>query len=106
MSAGRLIRVVVLGLGLVLSSGSFAAGQTIRFVDDDGPAGGDGRSWQTAYRFLQDALFEARRRGSTITEIRVGQGRYTPDRDEGGHVTPGDRTASAYWRSSDSCDCG
>ena len=94
MSAGRMIRVVVLGLGLVLSSGSFASGQTVRFVDDDGPAGGDGRSWQTAYRFLQDALFEARRRGSTIAEIRVGQGRYTPDRDEGGHVTPGDLTAS------------
>lgn len=26
------------------------------YVDDDAPLGGDGTSWDTAYRFLQDAL--------------------------------------------------
>jgi predicted outer membrane repeat protein len=35
-----------------------AAGGKIIYVDDDAPPGGDGHSWQTAYRYLQDALQE------------------------------------------------
>ena len=31
----------------------------VLFVDDDAPLGGDGQTWGTAYRFLQDALFDA-----------------------------------------------
>ena len=34
------------------------AGGTL-FVDDDAPAAGDGTSWNTAYRFLQDALTDS-----------------------------------------------
>jgi len=60
------------------------------YVDDDAPLGGDGLSWETAYRFLQDALANA----VAGTEIRVGQGVYKPDQDEAGGVTPGDRTAT------------
>ncbi|MHC5115282.1 MAG: hypothetical protein ACYTGP_12740, partial [Planctomycetota bacterium] len=51
-------------------------------VDDDAPPGGDGQSWATAYRFLQDALAEAGAKGSDVTAIRVAQGLYLPDRDE------------------------
>ena len=63
------------------------------FVDDDAPLGGDGLSWNSAYRFLQDAIFDAAS-DLTINEIRVAQGTYTPDLDEAGAVTPGDRAAT------------
>ena len=62
-------------------------------VDDDAPLGGDGLSWNTPYRFLQDALFDAAN-DPTMTEIRVAQGTYTPDEDEAGVVMPGDRAAT------------
>ena len=38
---------------------SSAQAGTVRYVDDDAPLGGDGLSWDTAYRYLQDALTEA-----------------------------------------------
>ena len=69
--------------------------QVVILVDDDAPPGGDGATWPTAYRYLQDALAEAATNGAP-TEIRVGQGRYTPDRDESGNVTRGDRAASFH----------
>ena len=46
------------------------------FVDDDAAPGGNGAGWNTAHRFLQDALQVA------TTEIRVAQGTYLPDRTE------------------------
>ncbi len=70
---------------------STAQADTI-FVDDDAQLGGDGLSWSTAFRYLQDALSLAS--GADITEIRVAQGVYTPDQDEGGNVAPGDREAA------------
>ncbi|HUU85255.1 MAG TPA: right-handed parallel beta-helix repeat-containing protein [Phycisphaerae bacterium] len=70
-----------------------AQAQVIRYVDDDAATGGDGLAWATAYKCLQDALWEAGANG-TITDIRVAQGTYTPDVDEGGQVTPGDRAAN------------
>jgi hypothetical protein len=60
------------------------------YVDDDAPPGGDGSDWATAFKYLQDALANA----SSGDEIRVAQGTYKPDQDEGGNVTPGDRTAT------------
>jgi hypothetical protein len=63
-------------------------------VDDTAPPGGDGQSWSTAYRFLQDALTEAGSPISNVTQIRVAQGLYLPDRDE---LNPGgtdDRAAT------------
>jgi len=60
------------------------------FVDDDAPLGGDGLSWNTAYRFLQDALANA----VAGSEIRVAEGVYLPDQDEAGNVTVGDRFAT------------
>ena len=69
-----------------------AHGGAILFVDDDAPPGGDGTTWKTAYRFLQDALADAS--GGGIAEIRVGQGTYTPDRDEANPDGTGDREAT------------
>jgi hypothetical protein len=59
-----------------------AVAGTLLFVDDNAPPGGDGTSWKTAFRFLQDALTVARRPGSGVNEIRVAQGTYKPDHDE------------------------
>jgi len=55
-----------------------ATAQRIFYVDDDGPPLGDGMSWSTAYRFLQDALADAGLVGESV-EIRVAQGTYRPD---------------------------
>ncbi|MCH7925185.1 MAG: hypothetical protein IIC51_06590 [Planctomycetes bacterium] len=60
-------------------------------VDDDAPPGGDGTTWDTAYRFLQDALADAS--GGGVTETRVGQGTYKPDRDEANPKGTGIREA-------------
>ena len=48
------------------------------YVDDDAPAPGDGTSWTTAYRYLQDALTDASMAGGPV-EIHVAQGLYRPD---------------------------
>ena len=59
-----------------------ALAQTVRYVDDDASTNGDGTTWGTAYRYLQDALAEASA-DPGIIEIRVAGGLYTPDQDEG-----------------------
>ncbi|MHC4740757.1 MAG: right-handed parallel beta-helix repeat-containing protein, partial [Planctomycetota bacterium] len=46
----------------------------VLYVDADAPPDGDGSSWATAFRHLQDALFNA----SPGTEIRVAEGVYKP----------------------------
>ncbi len=56
------------------------AGAQVLYVDDDASLAGDGSNWATAYRFLQDALTDAS--GGDVSEIRVAQGVYLPDRDE------------------------
>lgn len=68
-----------------------ASAQTIIYVDDDAPPGGDGLTWDTAFKYLQDALAAV---GTNGTEVRVAQGLYMPDQDEAGQVTPGDRSAT------------
>ncbi len=94
---------------------------TVIYVDDDAVLGGDGRSWQTAYRYLQDGLSVAaalveleendqvpdtggRSSRSVMqdvpaadpcpVEIRVAQGRYVPDCNEAYPGGSGDRDAS------------
>lgn len=52
-----------------------AAGRVI-YVDDYGPPSGNGSSWSTAFRYLQDALTTAQ----PDDEIRVAQGKYWPDK--------------------------
>jgi uncharacterized repeat protein (TIGR02543 family) len=58
------------------------------FVDDNAPAGGDGASWASAHKYLQDALAGA----EYGDEIWVAEGTYKPD--QGAGKTAGDRTAS------------
>ncbi|MBU0641596.1 MAG: right-handed parallel beta-helix repeat-containing protein [Planctomycetes bacterium] len=77
----------LLGLG---AAGSAPAHADTVHVDDEAPLGGDGTTWDTAFKYLQDALADA----NPGDEIRVAQGDYTPDLDEAGHVTPGDREAT------------
>ena len=72
------------------ASRSFAGG--VLFVDDDAALGGDGIKWDTAYRFLQDALTDAS--GGGISEVHVAQGVYQPDRDEANPDGTGDRAAT------------
>jgi hypothetical protein len=80
-------------LWCLLASAAPVAGQSIRYVDDDASTNGTGLDWDHAYRYLQDALFDASG-DPTITEIHVAGGTYKPDQDEGGHVTAGDRFAT------------
>ncbi len=54
------------------------AARYIVYVDDDAAPSGGGRSWTTAYRFLQDALTDAESSGEPV-EVRVAQGLYKPD---------------------------
>jgi hypothetical protein len=63
----------------------------VLYVDDDAPPGGNGSSWQTAFRHLQDALTAAATAEKPL-EIRVAQGVYKPDQGVG--QTAGDRLAS------------
>ena len=53
-----------------------------RFVNCNAPPGGDGLSWKTAYKDLQDALDEIIRPGM-VNEIWVAAGTYKPDRGTG-----------------------
>jgi hypothetical protein len=61
------------------------------YVDDDANGVGDGLSWKTPYRYLQDALGDAES-GDKPVEIRVARGIYKPD--QGASVAPGDREAT------------
>ncbi len=64
---------------LVAAAIPSSANQRIIYVDDDANVPGDGSSWQTAYKFLQDALADANDSEKPV-EIRVAQGIYKPDR--------------------------
>ncbi len=49
------------------------------FVDDNASAGGDGTSWASAHKYLQDALADA----VYGYEIWVAEGTYKPDQGAG-----------------------
>ncbi|MBN1124224.1 MAG: hypothetical protein JXA82_04390 [Sedimentisphaerales bacterium] len=65
----------ILGLILVLTIPLPLFAGTILYVDDDAAPEGDGLSWNTSLKYLQDALMLA----SKGDEIRVAQGVYKPD---------------------------
>ena len=67
---------------------AIAAGGTI-YVDADASPGGDGQTWGTAYKYLQDALYKPPTSGD---QIWVAAGTYHPDEDEAANVDPNDRT--------------
>ena len=86
----RLMTLAV--LMIALPHLSTASAQTVIYVDDDAPLGGDGTSWPTSYTYLQDALAAA----TGGDAIHVAQGVYRPDQDEAGNATPGDRLATFH----------
>lgn len=59
------------------------AGPPTYFVDDDANWGGDGSSWDTAFRDLQDALDVIARDRPPLATVHLAQGTYTPDRGTG-----------------------
>lgn len=67
---------------------SSARGQTTWYVDDDANPGGNGTSWSSPYKYLQDAIAVA----NTSDETHIAEGIYKPDKDESGNVIPGLRT--------------
>ncbi|MHC4338083.1 MAG: right-handed parallel beta-helix repeat-containing protein [Planctomycetota bacterium] len=75
--------VFLLGFGCTI-----AAGEVI-YVDRTASTGGTGQTWGTAYKYLQDALYKPPTGGD---EIWVAAGTYKPDKDEGGNVTPNERS--------------
>ncbi len=79
---------------LCLCSAPALASGGVLFVDDDAAVAGDGLSWDTAYRFLQEALAFASDPANGVGEIRVAQGMYQPDRSEGNPKGTGDRDRS------------
>jgi hypothetical protein len=72
---------------LLLFIGQFLFSKVI-FVDDDSTLGGDGTSWATAHKYLQDALAVA----EYGDEIWVAEGTYKPDQGRG--QTSGNREAT------------
>lgn len=96
-SRATIMKKITLSLLAFLLSVAAAPAQILR-VDDDAPAGGDGLSWPTAFRHLQDALAAAAS-DPGVSEIRVAAGTHRPDRDEGGVAVPGDRLATFGLRS-------
>ena len=63
------------------------------YVDDS--AGSDGRSWQTACTYLQDALTLASG-AAKPAEIRIAQGIYRPDEDTLHPGGTGNRAATSH----------
>jgi predicted outer membrane repeat protein len=76
-------------LAALLAAGGTAAGRII-YVDDDANVGGDGQTWGTAYKHLQDGLAAA----SSGDEVWVAEGVYRPDEDRDHPDGTGERTAS------------
>ncbi len=92
-SAYRMVeRLAVAVLLFSLSCTTASHADMILFVDDDAPPGGDGLSWDTAFRFLADALAAAE--DPFDAEIRVAQGVYKPDRDDASPEGSGDEDLS------------
>jgi hypothetical protein len=77
-------------MGGILLISSAAQGQSILYVDDDAPAGGDGLNWSTAFNELQSALHAA----TAGDQIWVASGTYKPDYDMGAGTYTGNRTAT------------
>ena len=84
----------VVGVTLAMCTAVGGPTGSVLFVDDVAPPGGDGTSWATAVRFLQDALAVAADPLNGIAEIRVAEGTYPPDSDEASPAGSGERAAT------------
>ncbi|MCB9135502.1 MAG: hypothetical protein H6636_08750 [Anaerolineales bacterium] len=76
--------ILMFGLAFLFVNQPVFADATIIYVNAGASAGGDGRSWGTAYPYLQDALDETNANGGSAYEIWVAQGLYYPDQDSDG----------------------
>ncbi len=72
----------------ITTFGAISAGARVIYVDADVNTPGDGTSWATAYRSLQDGLSEA----TDGDEVWVAKGTYRPD--EGAGWSAGDRAST------------
>ena len=70
----------VSGCAAMLALTAAANGFVVIYVDDSTVANGPGTSFNNAYRHLQNALTFAAVPANNVTEIRIGQGTYRPDR--------------------------
>ncbi len=81
----------IVAVACVLLASACTTGQArVIYVDDDANGVGDGLSWESPYKYLQDALADAES-GDKPVEIRVARGAYKPD--QGALLVPGDREA-------------
>ncbi len=87
------MRASVIATVAAVLIGACTAGGKVIYVDDDANSPGDGASWATAYKYLQDALADANSSPKPV-EIRVAQGLYRPDRSAAEPNGTGDRLAS------------
>jgi parallel beta-helix repeat protein len=78
---------------LLLAVFSAPAGAKTIYVDDDANGLNDGSSWQNAYKYLQDALMDAKS-STKLVEIRVAQGIYRPDETSAEPNGTGNREAT------------
>lgn len=88
MRSGILVSLTVV---VLCAFAATAESAQVIYVDDDAVEGGNGSSWQTACRYLQDALVLAGAAAKPV-EIHVAVGIYKPD--QGAGITPGDRAAN------------
>lgn len=88
---GRTARFIHIMLVLTCLSPAPAA---VVFVDGRAAACGDGTTWATAYKYLQDALTAACYSGGTISEIWIAAGTYRLDRDCAHPTGTGNRAAT------------
>ena len=87
------IQLLAAGIRAIEQDNDLPAGN-ILFVDADAPGLNTGMNFSKAYTQLQDALTVAAMYPGIVTEVRVAEGTYKPDRSVG--VTPGDRTATFH----------
>lgn len=87
----RLAAAVMVALLTGAATPAFA--QHVIHVDPSAPAGGDGATWATAYRFLTDALAAAAR-SQGADEIRCADGVQRPDQSEGWPLGTGNVAAT------------
>jgi hypothetical protein len=73
-----------------LSDWTVCKGPSTIYVDADASAGGNGQSWATAYKYLQDALAVA----MADDQIWVAEGTYKPDASTANPVGTSERAAT------------